>query len=121
MNSTEHEQGHVTTTSSPSPSRVLILDLGDVLFNWDIRALTALPPSTFHSVIPSPAWSKLECGGISECEALKSIGKELSLEPDKIREALLQCRQTLSVDLDLIAKIKALKEEMNGSLKLYAM
>jgi hypothetical protein len=43
------------------------------------------------------------------------------LKPNKIREALLQCRQTLSVDLDLVAKIQALKEEMNGCLKVYAM
>jgi hypothetical protein len=72
-------------------------------------------------VILGPAWSKLECGEIGEYEALESIGEELSLEPNKIREALLQCRQTLSVDLDLIAKIQALKEEMNGSLEIYAM
>jgi hypothetical protein len=77
MDSTKHDEGHVTTTCSSFPSQALILDIGDVLFHWNFRALTAVPPSTFHSVILGPTWSKLECGEISECEALESIGEEL--------------------------------------------
>ncbi|KAF1916682.1 hypothetical protein BDU57DRAFT_587612 [Ampelomyces quisqualis] len=101
--------------------RILILDLGDVLFHWTTSALTALSPSTFHAVVLSPTWGELECGNISEDVALKLIGEELSLDPEKIREAISQCRKTLSVDLDLIADLAKLKEEMKGTLKIYAM
>jgi hypothetical protein len=72
-------------------------------------------------VVLTPAWGELERGKISEDEALKIIGEELSLEPDKIQEAICQCRKTLSVDLDLIAKLQGLKKEMKGNLKIYAM
>jgi FMN phosphatase YigB (HAD superfamily) len=107
--------------ATPDPNRTLILDLGDVLFHWSARDLTALSPSTFHSVILTPTWGELECGRLTEDEALQAIGTELSLSPDTIREAFTQCRKTLRVDHDTIAELKALKAEMNGNLKIYAM
>jgi hypothetical protein len=121
MSPTARDDDHVTTTCSQSYGRTLLLDLGDVLFHWSVQTLTALPASTFRAVILTPAWGDLERGKISEDDALKSIGEELALEPDKIRQAIHQCRQTLSVDLDLIAKLQALKQEMRGNLKIYAM
>jgi hypothetical protein len=72
-------------------------------------------------VILTPTWGELECGNISEEEALERIGEELSLEPSKIQEAIDQCRQTLSVDLDLVSKLQILKKEMDGSLRVCAM
>jgi FMN phosphatase YigB (HAD superfamily) len=129
----------ITTTSTPVPAsspkksvsvpkkdvlngdRVLILDLGDVLFHWSARDLTVLPPQTFRSVILTPTWGALESGLITEDEALATIGAELSLDPDTIRLAFTQCRQTLRVDHDTIAALKALKAEMNDRLKVYAM
>jgi hypothetical protein len=121
MYSTARRDSPVSTTCSPSYSRTLILDLGDVLFHWDVRALTSLSPSALHSVILTPTWGELECGNISEEEALERIGEELSLEPSKIQEAIGQCRQTLSVDLDLVSKLQTLKKEMDGSLRVCAM
>jgi FMN phosphatase YigB (HAD superfamily) len=116
------------TRSSPSPkkdirsgNRVLILDLGDVLFHWSARDLTALSPSTFHAVILTPTWGALESGKITEDEAFTAIGAELDIDPNIIREAFDQCRPTLRVDHDTIAELKALKTEMNGRLKVYAM
>jgi hypothetical protein len=121
MGSSVRVEGHIATTLSQSYGPALILDLGNVLFHWNVDTLTALPAATFHAVILAPAWGELERGKIGEDEALKNIGKELSLEPDKIRQAIHQCRQTLIVDSDLITKLQALKEEMKGYLKIYAM
>ncbi|KAF2031023.1 HAD-like protein [Setomelanomma holmii] len=109
------------TRPTPSQKRALILDLGDVLFHYSARNLTALSPSTFHAVILTPAWNEYECGRLTEDEVIEAVGKELSLEPDTIREALSQCRQTLHVDHELYDQLKALKAEMNGNLKVYAM
>ena len=105
----------------PPEQRTLILDLGDVLFHWSTRNLTALSPQNFHSVVLSPTWAELERGHIDETEALEIIGEELSLEPATISEAFKQCRKTLRVDHDLLKKLKELKVEMNKSLKIYAM
>ncbi|EDU44476.1 hydrolase HAD superfamily [Pyrenophora tritici-repentis] len=101
--------------------RTLILDLGDVLFHWSARDLTVFSPQTFHAVILSPTWSEYESGRITEEKAISLIGEELSLKPSDIAEGLLQCRNTLRVDSDLINELKKLKAEFQGSLKVYAM
>jgi len=101
--------------------RTLILDLGDVLFHWSSRDLTVLSPQIFHSVILSPTWAELERDHLEETEALEIIGDQPSINPGMISEALTQCRRTLCVDNNLIERLKKLKAEMNGRLKVYAM
>jgi FMN phosphatase YigB (HAD superfamily) len=115
LDAAHSEEGFQTTT------RILILDLGDVLFHYAVREITALSPSMFKAVITTPGWRDFECGRVTEDEALASITKELSLDLDTIRQALSQCRQLLHVDHDLYEQLRALKAEMNGSLKVYAM
>ncbi|KAL5120996.1 hypothetical protein ACEQ8H_001184 [Pleosporales sp. CAS-2024a] len=119
-----------TAASSASPStssarngpknRTLILDLGHVMFHYSVNHL-ALPRSTFQSILLSPTWSDLERGQLSEHEAIQAIGKELSLDPVAIKEALTQARQTLRAHHQLYDQLVHLKKEMNGSLKIYAM
>ncbi|RMZ66364.1 HAD-superfamily hydrolase subfamily IA variant 3 [Pyrenophora seminiperda CCB06] len=101
--------------------RTLILDLGDVLFHWSARNLTTFSPQEFHAVILSPTWAEYESGRVTEDEALSLIGKELSIKPSDIAEALSQCRKTLRVDQELVTQLKELKEELKGQLKVYAM
>jgi hypothetical protein len=105
----------------PPTTRTLILDLGDVLFHYAVREITALSPAMFKAVITTPGWRDFECGRVKEDEALESITKELSLDLGTIREALSQCRQLLRVDHDFYNQLRVLKAEMNGRLKVYAM
>jgi FMN phosphatase YigB (HAD superfamily) len=104
-----------------SKNRTLILDLGDVLFHYSARELTALTPTDFKSIVLTPAWSEFESGRLTEDEAFKAIGKELSLDPASIHEGFAQCRKTLYHDDKMYTELKALKEEMGGLLKVYAM
>lgn len=124
------ENGHATAPTnghhqhvqhSPSACRTLILDLGDVLFHWSTRDLTALSPSTFHAVVLSPTWGLLECGRISEDDAISAIAAELGLSCDSIREAIRQCKGTLRVDSELVRSLMELKREMGEGFKVYAM
>jgi FMN phosphatase YigB (HAD superfamily) len=101
--------------------RTLILDLGDVLCHWSTDNLTAVSPKHFQGVIRSPTWGELERGHISEKEAIKTIGEELSLDPNTIHKGLMQCHETLRVDQTLTTQLKDLKEELGGRLKVYAM
>lgn len=119
------ENGYTTATNGHQQDlhprrRTLILDLGDVLFHWSTRNLTALSPSTFHAVVLSPTWGLLECGKISEDDAISAIAAELELSCDKIREAIGQCKPTLRVDSDLVDKLVELKKDVDG-LRVYAM
>ncbi|KAG9193699.1 hypothetical protein G6011_03734 [Alternaria panax] len=101
--------------------RTLILDIGDVLCHWSTENLTAISPLNFHGVMRSPTWTELERGHISETEAIKTIGEELSLDPDAIHKGLMQCHETLRVDQKLTSQLKELKAELNGRLSVYAM
>jgi FMN phosphatase YigB (HAD superfamily) len=108
--------------SSPDTARrTLILDLGDVLFHYAVRDITAVSPSTFKAIIKSPPWADLECGRVTEDVAISRISKSLSLDTSTICEALSQCRSLLHVDYDLFSKLVELKKEMNGKLKIVAM
>jgi FMN phosphatase YigB (HAD superfamily) len=104
-----------------SKNRALILDLGDVLFHYSASELTALTPTDFKTIVLTTAWSEFESGRLTENEAFETIGKELSLDPASIHEGFAQCRKTLYHDDKMYAELKALKEEMGGLLKVYAM
>ncbi|EOA83397.1 uncharacterized protein SETTUDRAFT_43197 [Exserohilum turcica Et28A] len=112
-----------TATNGTKKSKIhtLILDLGDVLFHWTGKDLQALSPQDFRAVILSSTWTELECGKVSEDKAIESIGKELSLDPNAIKQALAQCRGTVRVDQELLDQLVELKKEMNGHLKVYSM
>ncbi|KAF2703163.1 HAD-like protein [Pleomassaria siparia CBS 279.74] len=99
----------------------LIFDLGDVLFHWSAKTITALPRSTMASIMRSPTWNALERGEMSEEAAYEEIGSELSISPALIYEALDQAKKTLFVDNELIDTLKKLKESFNGQLKVFAM
>ena len=107
--------------ATTSGSRTLILDLGDVLFHYSAHNLEAIPPATFGAALKSPAWGEFERGQLTEDECVAAIGDELSLDYDAIRKALAQCRSMLRVDLEFYEKLKSLKAEMDGNLKVYAM
>ncbi|KAH5887041.1 hypothetical protein HBI92_123220 [Parastagonospora nodorum] len=114
---------NITTSSMPSPrtkNRTLILDLGDVLFHYAVREITAAPPSTFKAMIKSPAWADLECGLVTEDYAVQRMSTDLSLSLPTIRSALSQCRSLLRVDHELFARLVALKRE-HGLLNVVAM
>ncbi|USP77671.1 hypothetical protein yc1106_04945 [Curvularia clavata] len=111
-----------TNGTNQSQQRILVLDLGDVLFHYDSASnLTALSRQELQAVLLSNTWTELDRGHIGEDEALARIGKVLSLDPKAIKEGLSQCRKTLRVDQDIIDGISKLKKELNGKLKVYAM
>ena len=95
--------------STTNHNKTIIFDLGDVLFHWSAKSVTALPRQTLKCVMLSPIWNALERGEIEETAAFEAIGTELSIDPDFIRAALAQARTTLRVDTELIAKLRELK------------
>ena len=64
---------------SACPVNTLILDLSYFIFHWSTKTLATLSKETFHAVLLTPAWSKLERGKISEEEALEAMGDKLSI------------------------------------------
>lgn len=106
------------------PPRVLVLDLGDVLFFYKIAGLTKFLPYTLQRIVTSWQWEALECNLLTEDQAIRLLARDLELAPDVVHEGLWQCRETLSVDTDLLALLCQIKDQMRvvgGGLKVYAM
>lgn len=108
------------------PPRILVLDLGDVLFHYDTTGLDKFSTGTLRAVITSPEWEALERGEVGEQQALHCLSSkaDIAVCPSVLRAGLDQCRGTLHVDSELLQSLTAIKNKMNnvgGGLKVYAM
>ena len=108
------------------PSRILVLDLGDVLYHYNTAGLDQFSTKTLRAIITSHEWEALERGEVGEQEALQRLSSrsDISVSPSTLRAGLDQCRASLHVDTELLSSLIAIKDEMKdmgGDLKVYAM
>ncbi|KAH0542991.1 hypothetical protein FGG08_002679 [Glutinoglossum americanum] len=99
----------------------LILDLGDVLFNWSPPTKTKISPITLRRIFLTPTWSDYECGKISRDACYQRIGEQFCIDPSEVASTFAQARETLSLDSELMLSIQQLKIESNNTLRVYAM
>lgn len=99
----------------------IIFDIGDVLFKWSSETETSISPRMIHNIISSPTWFDYERGRLSENECYAQIGEEFLLEPEEIRQAFQQARDSLKADDKLLALIRNLKAETGNQLRIFAM
>ncbi|RPD57560.1 phosphatase yihX [Lentinus tigrinus ALCF2SS1-7] len=101
--------------------RTLILDLGDVLFTWSAETTTSIPPRLLKDIMNGPTWFDYERGRFSQAECYERVGKEFSIEPSVIDEALKQARESLRPNEDLLALVRELKAQFQGQLQVFAL
>lgn len=99
----------------------LVLDLGDVVFNWPTATKTTIPPKTLKSIVSSHIWMEYERGRITENVCYERVGKYFSVSPGELTEAFSQARDTLQSNGALISFVEEIKAAFDGSLKVYAM
>ncbi|KAF7360045.1 Alpha-D-glucose-1-phosphate phosphatase YihX [Mycena venus] len=95
----------------------LILDIGDVLFTWSPDTKTTISPKRLKQILTCSIWLEYEKGLISEADCYDRAGVEFSLPHEEIRHALVQARESLQSDQELIGLIRELKERSNGALR----
>ncbi|KAK3983896.1 HAD-like domain-containing protein [Cladorrhinum sp. PSN332] len=101
----------------------IIFDLGDVLFDWDSSAITALPKKAIHQMMCTETWHELERNQLSSDQAYTILASEFGVEPFLVREAFSQAQYTLQVNevaLELIQELIAAKGR-DSRIKVYAM
>ncbi|KAK4220757.1 HAD-like domain-containing protein [Podospora fimiseda] len=109
---------------APKEYDTIIFDIGDVLFDWDSSAITALPQKVMLRIMDSNHWHSLERNTISTDEAYRNLAQDFGVKPSAIRLALEQARSTLRVNKEGLALIHDLveaKERNPGRFKVYAM
>jgi FMN phosphatase YigB (HAD superfamily) len=107
---------------SPSPScRILIFDLGDVLFSFSLVTSTSIPPKTLKAILLSTIWQQYECGRHSEGECYRLAAEKFSLDPEEVRQAFQDVRDSLKADDAFIRFICELQAEAQGALRIFVM
>jgi FMN phosphatase YigB (HAD superfamily) len=109
------------TMPLPPRCRILIFDLGDVLFNWSPVTTTSISPKVFKGILSSTVWQEYECGRLSEDECYRLVGEKFSLDPGEVRRAILDARASLQPDDAFIRFIRELRGEAHGALRIFAM
>ncbi|KAJ7287489.1 HAD-like domain-containing protein [Mycena rebaudengoi] len=100
--------------SETSAFDAIVFDIGDVLFTWSSHTNTSVPSKTLRQILTSPTcWRKDIC--------YERVGAEFSLAPEEIRQAFIEARASLKSNDDLINLIRDLKEQSNGTLRVFAM
>ncbi|KAJ6586968.1 HAD-like domain-containing protein [Mycena vulgaris] len=99
----------------------IIFDIGDVLFSWSSDTKTSISSRKLRDILTSPTWFDYERGKISEDVCYDRVGAEFSLAPEEIRQAFIQARESLQSNDNLIGLVRELKEQSNGTLRVFAM
>ncbi|KAI0304254.1 HAD-like domain-containing protein [Multifurca ochricompacta] len=101
--------------------RILVFDLGDVLFSWSPATSTSIPPKRFKAMVSSTIWQQYERGTLSEDECYRLIGQKYTLDPDEFRQATADVRATLRPDYGFFRFIRELQTEAKGTLRIFLM
>ncbi|KAJ6625602.1 Haloacid dehalogenase-like hydrolase-domain-containing protein [Mycena sp. CBHHK59/15] len=99
----------------------IIFDIGDVLFSWSSNTKTNISSRTLRQILTSPTWFDYERGKVAEDVCYEGVGAEFSLPPGEIRQAFIEARESLQCNDDLIGLVRELKEQSNGTLRVFAM
>jgi HAD superfamily hydrolase (TIGR01509 family) len=100
--------------------RNLILDLGDVCFSYNAKAITAISPKKLKSIFDCPAWHEQECGRLSREETFARVSEKFGTTPEILNEALKQAVESLKIKERMIETVRQLKKDV-PDLQVYAM
>ncbi|KAL2820182.1 HAD-like domain-containing protein [Aspergillus cavernicola] len=101
--------------------RALILDLGDVLFNWEPPTSTPVSRKTLGQILHSDIWGEYECGHLTEDECYKALASRYGYDDQAIAETFVKARASLQLDTTFKAFLQTLKQRANGALRVYGM
>ncbi|KAJ5640036.1 uncharacterized protein N7484_007898 [Penicillium longicatenatum] len=100
----------------PSPYRVLIFDIGDVLFTWSPSTKTGISGKNFEVYLVIG-----HLGRLSEAECYKKVGDAFDLEASEVKEAFSQARDSLKVDHTVSSMIHNIRDHSGSKRHIYAM
>ncbi|KAH8996492.1 HAD-like domain-containing protein [Lactarius hatsudake] len=107
--------------SLPPRCHILIFDLGDVLLTWSPVTNTSISPKILKAILSSTIWHDYERGRLSEDECYRLSGERFSLDPQELRRAILDARDSLRPDQSFISFIHDLRSEAQNTLRIFAM
>jgi hypothetical protein len=87
--------------SSHIPIKVIIFDLGDILFQGSRNTRTTGLPSLVGNTVSSPPWYLHECGHLSQPEYCEQVVQQISLDASEVAEVFVQIHVSLQPDAAL--------------------
>ncbi|KAJ7103699.1 HAD-like domain-containing protein, partial [Mycena crocata] len=99
----------------------IVFDIGDVLFTWSDTTTNSISSKTVHHILKSSVWSDYERGKLSEDSCSARVATEFSLPLEDVRQAFVEVRDSLKSNDELLASVHAMKQQSNGTLRVFAM
>ncbi|KAF9894654.1 hypothetical protein FE257_006542 [Aspergillus nanangensis] len=101
--------------------RALVLDLGDVLFNWEAPKSTPVSRKALGNILSSDIWGDYERGHYTESACYEALSARYGFETSAIAETFVLARESLKIDTTFKVFLHNLKAKSNGNLRVYAM
>ncbi|KAL2812696.1 hypothetical protein BJX63DRAFT_432398 [Aspergillus granulosus] len=101
--------------------RALVLDLGDVLFNWEAPKSTPVPRRVLAHILHSDIWCEYERGHLTEASCYEALASRYGYDVVAITETFALARDSLQLDTTFKVFLHGLKAKSNGALRVYAM
>lgn len=111
----------VQSTTSLMPIKTLLLDLGDVLFNWSCPNTPRIPPSTLSKIVQSLPWLEYERGTITRVECYRRCSELFALHVEEIHAVFMDARDTLQANRPMVELVQHLVAQSKGTLRVYAV
>ena len=99
--------------------KVVIFDLGDVLFSWSSKTTTTLPSKLLREFLSSNVWKRYECGKIGQDACYQQIAQDFAVPALEVAEAFRQARESLQPNAELLSLLRSLKEGIRA--RIFAM
>ncbi|KAL5366591.1 HAD-like domain-containing protein [Aspergillus floccosus] len=101
--------------------RALVLDLGDVLFNWEAPKSTPVSRKALANILNSDIWCEYERGHFTESACYEALAARYGFDVSAIGETFALARESLQLDTTFKVFLHDLKARSNGALHVYAM
>lgn len=103
------------------PFETLILDFGDVLFDWTPPTDSAIPPRLLRSILTSSIWFEYERGNLTQEHCYSRVAAEFQVEVDDVCTAFKQARESLTPNNDLFRLVQSWKQASQETLRVFAL
>ncbi|KAH8822863.1 HAD-like domain-containing protein [Flagelloscypha sp. PMI_526] len=103
------------------PFETLIIDFGDVLFDWVPPKDTAIPPKLLRAILNSTTWFDFERGKLTQEDCYTRVASLFQVAVEDIYTTFQQARESLTPNDGFFHLVQSWKQASSGRLRVYAL
>ncbi|KAH8822867.1 HAD-like domain-containing protein [Flagelloscypha sp. PMI_526] len=99
----------------------LIIDFGDVLFDWVPPKDTAIPPKLLRAILNSATWFDFERGKLTQEDCYTRVASLFQVAVEDVYTTFQQARESLTPNDEFFRLVQSWKQASSGRLRVYAL